>query len=243
MRWLWVFSLFAALSAGAADSVEGDEDGWKTYRNEKYGYELAYPPEMEYIEYVAGSSGDLKDAGTGDRLIGFEVWPPGECPRQPEHTTAKEIGIERAKTVTQADGPDSFSYCGDPLKVREFYSSHGVELFELELTCMRELYPIWDEEAGGQDASTIEAESEIIIEGKKGPTYFADISQSWRKRILLVDPITSMKLSRPTPKVQIDPTVLAKIFDTLKTFPVPRPPGICIEDLRNQGFSTGNPSR
>jgi hypothetical protein len=231
MRWFWVLSLSAVLSAGGVNSVQRDEAAWKTYRNGKYGYELSYPPGMEYKEYVGGSSGDLKDAGTGETLIRFEVWPPGVCPRQPDNTTAKEIGIERAKTITQADGPDSSSYCGDPMKVQEFVSSHDVKFFELELTCMREIFSVWDEEDAGQAAPAIEAQSEIFIEGKKGPTYFADISQSWRKRILLADPINSRRFSQAPVKSRIDLGILRKILETLKKFPVPKPPGVCIEDL------------
>ena len=232
MRWHCTLCLFAVLSAGVVDAVRKDEDEWRIYRNEKYGYELAYPPEMEYTEYVGGSSGDLKDAASGETLIRFEVWPPGECPRQPDGTAAKEIGIERAKTVTQADGPDSSFYCGDPLKMQEFVSSHGVEFFELELTCMREVFPVWNDEEALQAGQSIEAQSEIKIEGKKGPTYFADISQPWRKRILLADPPGARRLSGATVKGPFDLAILPEILNTLRKFPIAKPPGICIEDLR-----------
>jgi len=219
------------LLAGGADFIQTERDGWKTYRNEKFGYEMSYPPEMRYKEYVNGSSGDLKDARSGTTLISFEVWPPGQCPTQPKDTTAKAIGIERAKTVTQADGPDSSFYCGDPVKVREFASSHGAAIFELELTCMREVFQELDGGADSPASRSAEENSSITIEGKKGPTYFADISQAWRKRILLADPFMSNPLSTGTAKDGMDPAVIRKILDTLRTFPIPRPPGICIEDL------------
>ena len=76
MRRSWIIGLCATLLIGVAGAAEPIEDGWKTYRNEKFGYELSYPPDMEYMAYVDGSSGELKDAGTGRGLVEFGCGHP-----------------------------------------------------------------------------------------------------------------------------------------------------------------------
>ncbi len=244
MRIFWVLGLCATLLAGLAGAAPKAEGGWKSYRNEKFGFEISYPPEMEYRAFVDGSSAELRDIKTGQTLVEFEVWPPSECPSQPADAIAKEIGIDRAKTVTQADGPDGSSYCGDPVTVREFVASHGVKIYELELSCVRESY------SGSHDA-TDEAESRvppleagpaISAEGTKGPTYFADISPQWKKRVLLADPVGVDPRMQPT-KVEIDLMLVREILGTLNTFPTQKPPGICIEELQHRGFSIGVPPR
>jgi len=244
MRRSWIIGLCATLLVGVAGAAEPIEDGWKTYRNEKFGYELSYPPDMEYMAYVDGSSGELKDAGTGRGLVEFEVWPPGECPREPAGTIPRAVGVERAKTMTQADGPEGSSYCGDPVTVREFASRHGAKLYELELTCMAETVPEPPDDSGdgAPNAAAIDAQLVLTPEGTKGPTYFADISPAWRTRILVADPVGVDPRIRATAGT-IDLAVLRTILGTLRTFPVQKPPGVCIEDLQNRGFSIGIPPR
>jgi hypothetical protein len=165
-------------------------------------------------------------------LATFEVWPPYECPREPEGTTAREIGIERAKNLTQADGHGTSSYCGEPLTVRDIESPHGAKICELELTCVSETTPGPDDDEmdAEDDATAIDAEPTITIEGTKGPTYFVDISQPWRKRILTVDPIGN------DPRIfqdneRADMAIVRTILANIKTFSIQKPPGICNEDL------------
>lgn len=232
MRWIWMICVCTILPVGVAAGAEQAEEEWRIYRNAKFGYELSYPAEMEYVAYVDGASGELKDSHTGDVVIEFEVWPPDECPPQTAGIQAKEIGIQRAKDITQADSHGSSSYCGDPLTVREVASSGKVKIFELELTCMSEIYPGSDDDEmdAGNEAPAIDAEPIVTNEGMKGPTYFVDISQSWRKRVLIADP-PGVDPRRNTEKGKTVPAVLRNILKTLQIFPVEKPPGICIEEL------------
>jgi len=232
------------LLAGLVGAAEKAEQDWKTYRSDKFGYEISFPAGMELRTYFDGASSTLKDAKTGGTLVEFEVWPPGECPRQPAGTNARALGIDRAKAVTQADGPDGSSFCGDPVTVRESASLYGTKIYELELTCMRETYPGSHDDSEEAEPEDIKGETKPIIteEGKKRPTYFVDISPLWKKRILSADPVGVDPRKGPT-REQFDPAVLRKILGTVKTFPIRKPSAICIEELQNRGLTIGIPLR
>ena len=190
--------------------------GWTTYRSERFGYALSYPSGTELRVYFEGESGDLRDRATGESLLALEVWPPDLCPHEAAGTTARALGTERAATATQADGDDGSSSCGRPIAVREWRSPHDVAAYELALACRGE------HRIGHH----------LVREryGKKGPTFFADISQPWRTRVLMLDPagIDPRLGSARGP----DPAIVRQIVDTLVTFPVPDPHVVCIEDLR-----------
>jgi hypothetical protein len=229
-----------AWTVGAAEKAE---QNWKTYRSEKFGFEIAYPAGTEFKAYFDGASASLKNSKTGGTLVEFEVWPPSECPREPAGTIARTLGIERAKTITQADSPDGSSFCGNPMTVRESISLYGAKIYELELACMRATYPGSHDdtdEIEPKDA-TVETEPIVTEEGKKGPTYFVDISPSWRKLILSADPVGVDPRMGPA-REQFDPAVLRKILETLKTFPIQKSSAICIEELQNRGLTIGIPS-
>ena len=199
---------------------------------------------MEFKAHFDGASASLGDVKTGVAFAWFEVWPNSECPRQPAGTIARTLGIERAKTMTQADGPDGSSFCGDPVTVRETESRYGAKIYELELTCMSEIYPGSHDDTDECEinASAVEMKPVVTEEGKKGPTYFVDISTSWKKMILLVDPVGADP-RRNSSRDQFNPKVLRKILATMKTFSIPKPSIICIEELQNRGLMIGIPSR
>jgi len=44
------------------------------------------------------------------------------------------------------------------------------------------------------------------------------------------------------PKQKPDPAVVRTILDTLKTFPIQQPKGLCIGDLQHRTFTTPSPS-
>ena len=236
MRWLSIIWLCAVFPAGTVAAAQEKPDDWKTYRSEKFGYELSYPAGMEFVTDFDGESGKLVDADKDGFQVWFEVWPPSKCSVPLEErtkTTAREVGIQRAKVLTQADGPVGSSYCGDPLTVREFDSLHGARIFELELSCVSEEYPFSDdtETDAELNPATVDVEPVITFVGIKGPTYFVDISQPWLKRILIADPagVDPRRDGDRNPAVSDD---IRRILKTIQTFQVPKTPGICIQDLR-----------
>lgn len=190
--------------------------GWKIYRSEQFGWELSCPRQMELKTYFGGQSAELRDATTGAALAELELWPPGLCPRERVGTTAEAIGMERVAAVTQTDGDDGSSSCGTPTTVRRFTSDRQVPLYEVVLACRSERFA---------DGRTIHRR-----EGHKGPTFFADISQSWRKRVLTVDPVgVDPRMAAPTRPPDV--AGVRDVLATLATFAVPDPKAVCIEDL------------
>lgn len=209
-------------------SAAGPPAGWRTYRSARFGYELSYPPDMELRAYIDGGSGELRDAATREPLVELELWPPDLCPREPGGTTAKGLGIERAITATQADGDDGSSWCGRPLGVREWVSPRGVPLYELELTCR------------GEHVQRHRRVREDL--GRKGPTFFADVSQPWRARVLVLDPVGADPRSGPV-RAAVAPDIVRRIVETVVAVPLPDPKTVCIDDLGPDGRAAAAPVR
>jgi len=225
----WSITLLSVLLAGPVTAAEG----WRTYHSEKFGFEISYPARLDFKAYLDGSSAEIRDPVTGNSLLELEVWPADECPRQPAGVSARQIGIERAEAVTQADGADGSSSCGEPTTVRETASAGGVKIYELELTCTSERF------AESNDGVAV-GEPVKTVEGKKGPTYFADVSPSWKKRILSADPAGVDPRMQPA-KQRLDPVAVRDILRTVKIVPTTKPDVICIEELQNRGFTLAPP--
>ena len=207
----------AVVVAVAATAQASD---WTTYRSERFGYELSYPPGLELRVFFDGASADLRDAATGATLLALALWPSDLCPRERPGTTAKGLGVERAIAVTQADGDGSSSWCGRPVAVRTSPSPRGVALYELALSCRAE-----------------RTEDHRLVRerlGKKAPTFFADVSQPWRTRVLMLDPPAADPRSGMEWKT-VDAAVVRRILDTIAVTPLPAPDVVCIEDLPRAG--------
>jgi hypothetical protein len=219
-RWRCILLGLTLCAAGAqAASAPG---GWKTYRSEVLGWQLSYPPTMELKAYFGGQSAELRDTKTDAVVAELEVWPPGFCPREPPGTTAEALGSERVATVTQADGPGSSSSCGDPKTVHRSWTGAHVPLYEVWLTCRSE--------------RTVDGRAVTHEEGRKGPTFFADISQPWRTRVLTVDPV-GVDPRVPTPPADV--AAIREVLATLRTFARPDPRTVCIGDGPHR-FATPN---
>jgi len=210
--------------AGAIDVPQR----WQTYRSERFGYAFSHPPELEARMLSDGQSGEIVDRATGAPIADLEIWPAGDCPTEAKGTTAKRLGMERAAVATQADGPGSSSACGDPVVAREGVGAAGVRYYELELTCVRE-----ESEGRRGNHALIRRAA-----GKKGPTFFVDVAQPWRARVLMVDPPGSDP-RRSGSRLPVEVAVIRRMLGTFVTFEVARSPGVCIEDLRQQGPQPG----
>jgi hypothetical protein len=217
-----VIALVLASAAGAA----GVPDGWTTYRSDRFGWELSYPASVVLTPYFGGQSGDLSVAASGAALAAIEVWPGDLCPRERSGMTAEALGVERVSAVTQADGDDGSSSCGAPVALRRFSSDAGVRLYEATLTCTAE--------------RRVHRRIVRTREGRKGPTFFADISQPWRRRVLTIDP-SGLDPRMGSAATRADPTTLRAVLATLRTFAVPDPHVVCIDDVGPVGGARAGP--
>ena len=236
MRSVSAIWLATALPLGLVCADGPGDDVSSTYRSEQFGYELSYPAGMRFEADFGGSSGRLVAADTGTVQAYFEVWPVSECsvPREERiGAIAADLGSRRLTDLTLADGPSGSSYCGDPKTISAASSRYGASIYELELTCVEDAYAdpeslIVDEQRNGASTG---AEPIARVLGTKGPTFFADISQPWLKRVLIADPVgVDPRINKE--KDTTASTALRRILGTLATFSVPRPPGTCIGDLR-----------
>jgi hypothetical protein len=178
-------------------------------------------------------SGDLEEAQTRHTILTMEVWPPDECMHAPGEKTiasAREVALQRAKDVCQADGPNGSSFCTDPVTVQPFTSKEGAKGFEIYLT------------RAGEHCDTDEEDNCVSlmkrkVYGKKGPVYAFDISTNTMPKILYVEPM-GIEPTTFSPGGRADLKPIQQILSTLKVFRVDSPKVTCIQDLSpGQGFA------
>lgn len=219
-------SIFCAvLSLSALSSAEtASQAPWQVYRDGNNGFEFGFPASMKFESHFG--SGDLKEAQTKHTILTTEVWPPDEClhaPGEKTITSAREVALQRAKDVCQADGPNGSSFCTDPVTVRPFASKEGAKGFEIYLTRAGE-HCDTDEE--NNCVSPMKRE----VYGKKGPIYAFDISTDTMTKILYVEPI-GIEPATFSPGSKADLQPIREILSTLKVFRVDSPKATCIQDL------------
>jgi hypothetical protein len=218
---------FSALSAAET----ANQGSWQIYRDVRNGFEFRFPGAMKFERHFG--SGDLKEPQARRTVFTTEVWPPDECMHAPGEkalTSAREVALQRAKDVCQADGPNGSSFCVDPVRIQPFTSKEGAKGFEIYLTRAGEHCDTDEED---QCVSPMKRE----VYGKKGPVYAFDISTDTMTKILYVEP-TGVEPAAFSPGSKADLKPIREILSTLRVFRVDGPKATCIQDLSpGQGFA------
>src|SRR5262245_54007880 len=206
-----LFLLFYAFQAVSGE--EGSHPGWQSHRNERVGYELSFPPSLDFKAYF--EAGDLQERSSGRTLLRAELWPPDECMHAPGENLIvpmQTMALQRAKDVCQADGPNGSSYCSDPVTVKPFVSRNGARGVEMVLTRISEHCDTYEDD---------ECVKPMVgrIEGSKGPVYAFDVSNERMTRILYLEP-------------EVTDARVQEVLSSFKVFKVdPGPKPKCIQDL------------
>jgi hypothetical protein len=197
---------------------------WRTYRDRTNGFEFRFPASMRFEGRFG--SGDLKELRTERTILTTEVWPSGECmhaPAEKKTTSAREIALQRAEDVCQADGPNGSSFCTDPVTVEPFPSEEGASGFEIYLTRA-------GEHCETNDENDCVGPMKRDVYGRKGPVYAFDLSTDTMTKILYVEPTGVDPATLPLDS-DADLDSIRKILSTLKVFEVESPEVTCIQDL------------